>query len=76
ALLDEAIDERFRKLMDVALEGEIEEVREAREELARGARQTRWLALGFALLAVVLTVAVMVFYRWRVSRRFQRLMAG
>lgn len=56
--LDTGIDETFRSLMDAALEEELEEVAETREELAATMASMR--ATGFAFMAIALLISVLV----------------
>ena len=75
-LLDEKIDQEFRSLMEDAIREEGEEADAARRELEDGAQRIRLIAMVFALVASVLTLAVTFYYRAWVAVPLRRLMQG
>lgn len=75
-LLDEDIDEDFHALLSEALEEEQREVAETLEEAAEEAALYQWVAIGFALLAIGLTVASFLILSHSVAHPVKALLEG
>ncbi|QUJ76813.1 HAMP domain-containing histidine kinase [Sulfitobacter albidus] len=74
--LDTSIDRNFRELMDEALEEELEEVAETREELARTMWTMRTVSFAFLGLALLVSALLAVGYWTLVRKRAINLMDG
>jgi signal transduction histidine kinase len=75
-LLDRDIDRTLADLIEVALQGEIEEVNETRSEAAAFRTLVRRLAVGIVAVMLASTLVVSVAYRRRVSRPLEALVKG
>ena len=74
--LDTSIDQNFRVLMDAALEEELEEVAETREDLARTMAAMRTTSYTFLALALLISALLVGGYLTHVRKRAIDLMEG
>ena len=75
-LLDEQIDRDFSALIQEAIDGEAEEVRETREETAQRIRLLKLLAACFGILALGAGAASLLMLVRDIRRPIQKLLAG
>ncbi len=75
-VLDDEIDRDFRTMIDDALEEELEEVSETRQDAMAHTVFANRIAYGFAILAISVTLCALWSYRWQITGPLSHLMSG